>query len=66
MVIFPIVCVLRGFLFSTYAKYASNRKPCAALTIEKIPHFYSEIVFCSYLYKTDRKTADEKELPFVD
>ncbi len=45
MVIFPIVGVLRGVLFSTYLKYASNRKPCAALTIEKIPHFNSEIVY---------------------
>jgi hypothetical protein len=39
MAIFPIRVVLRGFLPSTYSKYASDKNPCAAYLIKKIPHF---------------------------
>ena len=39
MVIFPMRVVLRGFLPSTYSKYASDKNPCAAYLIKKIPHF---------------------------
>jgi hypothetical protein len=35
-------CVLREFLSSTYFKYASDKNPCAALPIEKIPHLGTE------------------------
>jgi len=38
MVLFPMARVLRGFLPSTYSKYASAKNPCAALAIEKITH----------------------------
>jgi hypothetical protein len=44
MVIFPISCVLRGFMPSTYYQYASGINPCAALLIEKIPHFLIKII----------------------
>jgi hypothetical protein len=36
-----MACVLRGFLPSTYSKYASDKNPCAALTIEKITHLFT-------------------------
>ena len=39
MVLFPISGVLRGFMPSTYYQYASGINPCAAVLIEKIPHF---------------------------
>jgi len=39
MVIFPICGVLRGFTSSPYYQYALSANPCAALPIEKIPHF---------------------------
>ncbi len=42
MVIFPISCVLREFMPSTYYQYASGINSCAALLIEKIPHFLIE------------------------
>jgi hypothetical protein len=38
MAIFPMSCVLRGFLPSKYFMYAEGKKPCAALLIKKIPH----------------------------
>ena len=37
-----MACVLRGFLPSTYAKYASDKNPCAALSIEKTAHLGTE------------------------
>jgi hypothetical protein len=42
MAFFPMACVLRGFLPSTYSKYASDKNPCAALSIEKIAHLGTE------------------------
>jgi hypothetical protein len=37
-----MACVLRGFLSATYFKYAANKKPCAALPIEKTAHLETE------------------------
>jgi len=37
-----MACDLRGFLPSTYLKYASDKNPCAALPIEKIAHLGTE------------------------
>jgi hypothetical protein len=42
MALFPMARVLRGFLPSTYSKYASDKNPCAALPIEKIAHLETE------------------------
>jgi hypothetical protein len=42
MALFPVAFVLRGFLPSTYSKYASDKNPCAALPIEKIAHLGTE------------------------
>ena len=36
---FPMGVVLRGFMPSTYAKYAEDKTPCVALLFEKIAHF---------------------------
>ncbi len=44
MDLFPLSCVLRGFLPSTYSKYASDKNPCAALLTEKISHFSSVLL----------------------
>jgi hypothetical protein len=44
MAIFPISGVLRGFMPSTYFQYVSGINPCAALLIEKIPHFLKKII----------------------
>jgi len=41
MDLFPLSRILRGFLPSTYSKYASDKNPCAALLSEKISHFLS-------------------------
>jgi hypothetical protein len=39
MDLFPLSGVLRGFLPSTYLKYASGKNPCAVLLTEKTSHF---------------------------
>jgi hypothetical protein len=41
---FPMGGVLRGFMPSTYCKYASGINPCAALLIKKIPHFLTKLM----------------------
>jgi hypothetical protein len=48
MALFPMACVLRGFLPSTYSKYASDKNPCAALSIEKIAHLGTENTVLKY------------------
>jgi len=45
MAIFPMSCVLRDFLPSTYFKYAEGKKPCAAELIKKIPYLWMETSF---------------------
>ena len=42
MDLFSLSFVLRGFPPSTYLKYDSGEKPCAALRIKKISHFWTE------------------------
>jgi hypothetical protein len=41
---FPMGCVLRGFMPSTYYQYASGINPCAALPIKKLSHFQKNIL----------------------
>jgi len=41
MALVPMSGVLRGFLPSTYFKYASGKNPCAALLIKTIAHFWT-------------------------
>jgi hypothetical protein len=51
MALFPMACVLRGFLPSTYLNYASDKNPCAALPIEKIAHLGTE----NYVFNRKQK-----------
>ncbi len=48
MDLFPLSFVLRGFMPSTYSKYASDKNPCAAALSEKISHF--KFHFMSFYY----------------